>query len=304
MSSDLTIRSADAFALEINFVPGVGDPTRIFKTATALLKEIESFDREFAKSIDSNITSTLVLQSVEEGSLRIWVISLLQSVDDDALKSGDWKRILGSFLFQGKYKLLRYLQTGQKDLSEDGEGLTRLRNELLEDAKKLEITQFSPTAVPSKHFLVLMIVQIAEALKTLQQGEGVVLENSKGARVQFPTSITISPQDVERLTIENDRYFDSDVMLLVKKPDLLGESKWSFVHEGRAIEAKMLDGVWLESFRHNEVPLPPGASLRAKLRQDLGFSSEGEKLTVHYSVVKVFGVVPPSVVAQQISIPN
>jgi hypothetical protein len=286
-------RAENAFALEIDFQPGVGDPSRIFQTAIDLIKEIKVFDRELAKSIDVVIRPQLLLQEVEEGSLRIWLITALHALDDDALKSGDWKKLVGSFLFKAKYKFLEYLQASGDDLRGDALGLEAFRAELLREIQELEVSRIPNPVLPPKSFFVQQIVQISTAVSSLAPNERVLLEAPTGERVEINRSIHLSQEDIERLTTLEEKSFDSEVILPVKKPDFLGSSKWEFVYEGHSIEAKMLDGTWMDSFRHKKIPLLPGASLQVLLRQNIAYGSDNEQLGMRYSILQVFRVVDP-----------
>src|SRR5688500_2924605 len=80
------------FGLKIEFQKGVGDPRRIFDAASALIDGFEILDDALVGSIDSKIETVMVLEDVQASSLKIWLKTLLECVDDDALKDLEWKK--------------------------------------------------------------------------------------------------------------------------------------------------------------------------------------------------------------------
>ena len=48
------------------------------------------------------------------------------------------------------------------------------------------------------------------------------------------------------------------MILAVKKPDYLGDSKWDLRHGKRPISARIEDGAWLRRFQSREVDVRPG----------------------------------------------
>ena len=77
------------------------------------------------------------------------------------------------------------------------------------------------------------------------------------------------------------------MILKVKKPDFLGESMWEFKHENRIIEAKVLDEVWLEKFRHRSIVLKPGDAIKALVESEVNYSFEGDVVFTSHKIIKV-----------------
>jgi hypothetical protein len=251
------------------------------------------------------LTSTLLLEEVEEGSIKIWLRTALTAIDDDALKSGDWKKVVGNFLFQAKYKLLRYLETEGDQVAQDASGLEILRSELAIEAQKLDLGTIPIPSIPPRSFFIIQIVQISSAMQALRQDETVTLEGPRGESAGISRALRMTQVDVERLTVAQAPSYDSEVILPVKKPDFIGESSWEFILANHAIEAKMLDFDWLEKFRKQRVPLLPGSMLRVTLRQSISVGFDQERLGTRYFIVKVHEVLnPPDTTSLQLTLPN
>ena len=62
------------FCLEIDFERGSGDPKRVFRAMGELIEAYQELDVHLAHSIDVRLEPALVLQEVEAGSLRSWLL--------------------------------------------------------------------------------------------------------------------------------------------------------------------------------------------------------------------------------------
>ena len=60
--------------------------------------------------------------------------------------------------------------------------------------------------------------------------------NSVGFNLEFE----LAPESIEDLVTKDKLMSQSEMILKVKKPDYLGESKWDFRHGGRSFPAKIL----------------------------------------------------------------
>jgi hypothetical protein len=145
---------------------------------------------------------------------------------------------------------------------------------------------------PSKFLLVRSIIDISGSLGALQQNDSVVFETSEGDRVEFNLSIRIVPDALRELLVEESLSHTEEMILKVKKPDFLGESKWEFVHE-HVLEAKMLDFGWLTLFRNGDVVLLPGSALRATVQVDVAYGAEREVVSRSYNILRVLEVFGP-----------
>jgi hypothetical protein len=292
MATAVTAEFTEDFTITIDFAPGVGDPTRVFRSAVGLIASLTRFDQELVKAFDVNIQSRLTLQQVEEGSLRILLKTALQTLDDDALKSGDWKKILGTYLVAAKYRLLEYLED-KIAIDNDEKGLQKLSEQIQEDAQATKLKQIPFYAAPSKTLLVIEILEISVALAPLMPNDKVFLSAPARKQIEFNKQLSISQTVVDSLLTERLPSEPSDMLLRVKKPVFLGDSRWEFLYEGKAIEAKMLDAEWVEQFRKHRIDVPPGSSLFVTLKVETNYNAEEKAAHPKYFVLTVHRIIPP-----------
>jgi hypothetical protein len=282
-------KNAD-FAIEIDFVRDSPDPARVFRSMTQLIDTFQRFDRELVRTIDVNIQPILLLQNVEAGSLISWLRGALESVDDTALKDGDWKKLVGHYLVKAKYLTISFLS--KRTEIKDKDELAALQGEILAAAEETGVKRIPAYTSPSGALLVRTISDVANSLAVLRQGDHARFQTREGNSVEFNLSIRVVPETLNQLLIERSLANEQVMILKVKKPDFLGDSRWEFIHES-IFETKVLDDEWLRSFRNNDFSLQPGSAIRALVRVEVGYGYEREIVSHKREIIKVFEVVPP-----------
>ena len=79
-----------------------------------------------------------------------------------------------------------------------------------------------------------------------------------------------------------------NVNLLLKKPDLLGNSKWGFVLD-KYIEATIEDEDWLKKVHTGDIALRAGVKVPARLRIESSLDKNRNVIATKYSVLEVIG---------------
>jgi hypothetical protein len=102
--------------------------------------------------------------------------------------------------------------------------------------------------------------------------------------VKMTKSVPIATQTTRKVsTIKTD--------LLIKKPDILGHSTWSFRYNAKNIDAKVLDDEFLDSVRNGDYSIRGGCYITADLEISVDLDSDGlsDEQTTKYTVTKVYG---------------
>lgn len=281
-------RPESDFAIEIGFEPETGfDPARVFKSMGDLIDAFQDMDRQLIRSIDSSIKPILMLEDIEAGSLRTWLRSQLTTVDDDVLKQGDWKKVLGLYLVKAKHIIVRWLD-GRTVITSAAE-VAELEQQLLNAAEETDVRRIPLYQPIERGRLLNGIQEISTALAHLEQPDSASLITSDGS-VEFNLNFRISDEAVEALSIEERISHQEEMILKVKRPDFLGEAKWEFVYE-RAIEAKMADREWLQRFQAGDEQILPGDSIRALVQVDVKYGFDQEVVNKEYCILRVLRVI-------------
>jgi len=290
-TAKLERRGMADFAIVIDFKPGSPDPARVFRSMTQLIDTFQKFDRELVHTIDVNIQPTMLLEDVESGSVKGWLRALLEATDDTGLKELNWKKIVGGYLVKAKYLMIDFLNRETDIIVK--EDLEQLQGQLYAAAEETGVKHIPAYQPPSKALLVRSITDIGCALRPLQQGDSAAFETQAGDRVEFNLTVKIAPESLNELLVQESLAHDEELILLVKKPDFLGDSQWEFKHE-TTFEAKVQDADFLTRFRRNEIRLHPGSAVRALVHVEVAYGYDREVVSRKFHVMKVLEVIEPA----------
>ncbi len=277
------------FGITIHFDKGES-PSAAFKTLSEMIDAFEQFDRDLLDSIDTKIEPTIILEDLEVGSVKAWLRNILRSVDDDGLKELDWKKIVGGYLVQGKYAIIKFLEDKTEITSRTD--IQQLEQELYQLAKKTDVKRFPAYTPISTVKLLHNIKNISASVNSLKETDRVsftITEESKTA--EFNMQFQFSPESVEDLLTKETLTSEAVMILKVKKPDYLGESRWDMRHEKRTIPAKITDMAWLAKFQERKVNVRPGDSLKVRIKVSVKYDYNNEVIGEDYDIVEVLEVI-------------
>lgn len=181
----------------------------------------------------------MVLEDVEIGSLKVWLKNALRSTDDQALKDLDWRPAVWKYLVRAKYVVLRWVD-------QDGapRNLQDLRRELRDLASETDVRRLPDYSPPDPSELIDITRQMQERKKRLGAGDRLYFEGSEGP-VELDLTVDIDPKELTELaTKETIKMPPAEMILAVKKPDYLGNSKWDLRIGKRSISVRMDDNTF------------------------------------------------------------
>lgn len=255
---------------------------------------------DLAKSFDTTIEPQLFLEDVETGSIKAWIAEVLHSTDDDALKSGDWKKVLGTYLVKAKYLVLNRLE-GAPTITQP-HLLETIQNELMDETVQSGLGLLVGYTPLSRSQLAAHIADITTSLEPLRPGDTATFESVEGNPIAFNPQLRVDADEIQELLSARIVNNETEMILKVKKPDFLGASMWEFHFEGRTIQASILDAGWLDLFRRDGLGVRPGVALRALVKVQAAYDAENEALPAKYTILKVYEVIPPSGAVRQMSL--
>lgn len=276
------------FAFEIDFVRGQGSPSRVFIALQTFIRACERLDRELITTIDSNIETVMVLEDIEAGSIRVWLRNLLMSTDDEAIKSLDWKPAVGKYLVRAKYAVLRWTNTGApKDLPS-------LAREIQDLARETDVRHMPDYSPPTPKALLDAIRDFESVKELLVKGDVAKIISDDG-NLEMNMTVRLDVEAIEALAVKETIRSPATLMILtVKKPDYLGDSKWELRHGKRTVSAKIEDENWLRRFQNRGVDVRPGDALKCEVIIELLYGHDNELLMERYTVTRVFDVLADS----------
>ncbi len=275
------------FCIEIDFDKGSEHPSRVFSTLSSLIDTFESIDNDLVASIDSKIETVLLLEDIESGSIKAWLSSKIKNIDDTALKSGDWKKIVGLYLVKAKWFIIKQLE-GKVRITDIRE-IEELQEGLLSIAEETDVRHL-PSYVPIEKTKLLKGVEgITQALSPLTEKDSATFVSADGS-ASFNLEFSYVLEEIEELIIKESESSELTMILKVKRPDYLGEAMWEFRHAKSPMLAKVLHIDWLQKFQDREIDVRPGDSLRVRIRQTLNYDYDHNLISTKYEVLEVLEV--------------
>ena len=270
--------------LKIDFKEGDGSAARPFQIAADLIRALEELDATLAKSIDSRIETTLIVEDLQKSSVKVFLRNVLKRLDDDGLKSLDWKPMVGQYLVKAKYAAIRWLDEDQPRLQDLTDEVARL-------AQETDIHHLHAPAPPNPTRLVQALDKMQSVKRAFREGEGLTITlGADQYKVDIgsdwvPSEVAeIAPGDMELVA-------DQQTILVVRKPDMLGNTAWQFRLGKKNLTLQITDEDWLAQYHRREVPTLPGDALQVNLRTVSKFSDAGELVESRQTITKVIRLI-------------
>lgn len=285
---ELRLPETADFGIDIDFVPNSPDPARVFRAMTNVIEACELVDTHLASALGATIKPVLLLEGVESASIVTWLRSAIQSVDDEALKSGDYKKIIGTYFVRGKVSLVKFLEA-RPTVSNAGE-IYDLQRVIHEAALDTHIPLALEPPMPISN-LAESVLALSEATTPLDAEDKAYFVSSEGTDT-INTRFHVTAEQIEEILTQETITNNDTMILKVKKPDFLGDSMWDFRYEGKRLVAKVQDDLWLRRFHDGDIVLRPGDALRGMVEVQTKYGQDKEVIAIHHRVIKVDEVIP------------
>jgi hypothetical protein len=211
----------DEFGLEIRFERNSVAPSRVFRGVSAYIEAFELIDVSLASVISTNIQPILLLEDIEAASILVWLKNVLQGTDDEALKSGDYKRVIGSYLVKAKYAVIDFCE--KRTTVNSREEIGELQERLLQTAIDADIFRIPMYQPIRSGDIADSLRLLSEASAPLGKSDRVIYLTESG-NVEVNTSFAISPGQIGDILVREESSYDAPMILKVKKPDFIGAS--------------------------------------------------------------------------------
>lgn len=279
-----------SYSFKIDFAKGSPDPARIYDGAASYIRAFQGIDQSLVYPFDlPGARTILLLEDIQVGSLWTFLRTILESVDDEAIKDLDWKKAVGAYLVRAKHRMLEYIDKRER-ITEPSE-VIEIQAEILSEAKNTEVAYLPHYERPPIGMILANLASISKASTNLLVEDQVIFLSEVGQQ-RINTSFRIDQGEVEDLITAEEKITDTEAILMVKKPDYLGQSMWDVRERDHTIRAKVADEQFLEAFQNRKVDVRPGDALRADLRTSLRLTKEGEVVGTRYTILRVIDIFP------------
>lgn len=282
-------KNAD-FGITIDFERGSSDPVRVFSALTELLTATKAMDRLLLGAVDPRVEPIMILEEVEVASVTTWIRNKVKNLDDQAIKDLDIRKQFGNYLVKAKYRIVDYLD--KKAETEERQRLEDLREDLYKLAAQEQVSGIPmPDKIPLRD-LVTPMDQIQAAKSLLGPNDTVTLR-SEDRDYELNLENKKRPSDYINSDKDQDYSGSVDMVLLVRKPDYLGNAQWEFKHGRTPISASIEDKAWLSRFRSGNEIVLPGSAISCRVNFEHKYTKSGKLISSKHEITNIYTVIPP-----------
>lgn len=277
----------DTFCLTVNFEQNITMPHLLFQSISEMIIQFQQIDGIVIGSIDSSIEPVFVLDELEKGSIKVWLKQTLKVIPDSAIEDLSVKKILGHYLVIAKHKILSAMGEGAP-LTEISQ-IDKLALELKDMAINTNYILPEAVVVIDSRKLLDTMAKVSEIAARLPGNSNFQYEyenNSLNINEKF-----IVPEGMlDSLDVNESIENKATVILKIKQPDYLGNSKWVFKYNDTRMVCGFEDEEWLRKFHAREIILAAGDSLKVLLKTITSYNKKGEVVLETHAIVKVIEI--------------
>jgi hypothetical protein len=281
------------FSFRIFFQKGQGNPRRIFDAAGELIDGFAQLDEAIAGSVDVKLQPLMILEDIKAGSIRVFLSSILKKIDDEGLKQGEIKKAIGPALVDAKYAAISWLDKDQEAASN---GAIELRETLRALAATSDLRRMGDYAPIHEAKLIAALDSLQDGKRLLGPKDRLTLEAPGHTTYKVDLTKTWDPSEVIPLpTTTTEKYGEGEIILIIRKPDMVGRSKWQFTHGRHPVFAKITDEEWLAEFHSRKVTgLHSGDAMQCKVKFIYIFDDKGTMIEEQIEIIKVIEIIEGS----------
>jgi hypothetical protein len=263
--------------------------TEVLGTLLDLQDGMEKYNKAITSSISSEILVSTVLLDIEKSSIKLILKDVVKKLPSD--------EAIERFIDKPQDVIKGYvkdaLKLGRKkliDVVSDTE-LTQLEKEdkLYDDTKEIiensELSKYGAKVSKEK------LLRAADAVyKPLRESKNdIYFAEPNSERKPMSKSFEVVMENTFK---QNEHPNTFRASLIIKKPDIVGTSKWTLVLD-KAMEVEIQDKEFIQKIKNREIPILAGDRLDCDFKSIIIHNDDYEVVEAKYYVLKVYDVVPP-----------
>lgn len=277
-----------SFEIKLEFDKNTENPSRLFYSFAEMIDSVNKLDIVIARTINSSISSKIILDDIEKGSIlaKLWnelVISEDGKIDNPAPQEN-----VKNYLENSRRAAINFVSNNKSSV----EDLGKLGSEIAEIAETNKVKETFNYAEPNLIELAKSINEIKNSTDDLNGNEGFILTNSdeKPSEIMKSGGEKIDIEAVEKFLTKEELVNNYEAFYKIKKPDFLGDSQWDFKHGTKSIKVKILHQEWLDQFHKGENVVLPGDSLKVKIKQTNKYNQNGYLISEKIEIIEVLEI--------------
>lgn len=279
------------FCITIDYKNSIENPSALFKSISSIIDALKVTDEMLISSFTGiSIEHSFVLDSVEKGSIKVFLKHLLQNIPDSALEELNFKKIIGHFLVLGKKKILEKME--EEGTIESIESIEVLKEEIYKEAEKTNILPLKTYNEIDSQKLLTSMTGISLAADQMPVEVDVYYEIIDFPKTRHIVNRHFSvPEKLLELDIDYLGESTCVMIIKIKQPDYVANAMWEFKYEGISIDAKFEDTQWLYDFQNRKIDVRPKDSLKVNMKVISFLGENKTEIKRKYFILKVLEVI-------------
>lgn len=261
----------------------------VFTTLLDLQNGIEEYNKALIGCISSDIKVSSVLLDIDKGSIKTFFQDNVKKLPDNE----SIERFIDKPKDVVKDQIKNLLKNGRKKLIEIAyiDELTQLEKEdlLCEETKEL-IENSELSAYGSKISKEKILTAAEQVYKPIRESKNDIYFVDNNIPKKLNKDFEVNLKNTFKETTETNTF---TAMLIIKKPDIVGSSKWEMVYN-KSIDVEIKDRKFIEKIKNREIPILSGDRLECKFKSVITYNDDYEVIESKYYILEVYNVKAPN----------
>lgn len=276
------------YEIRLDFKRETENPSRLFRAFAEMIEGVNNLDYLIAETVNTSVKSKIILDDIEKGSIvgRFW--SALTINDSNKLDNSPDTEKIKQYIEESRAESLKFISENKSSVEE----LNELSENLNQIAIEKELNDSFNYAEHDILKLAKTINKINDSTKELNNDESFEVKSKNKEVKQIKSgNEKIDIEAVEEALTENEIVNETEMIYLIKKPDFLGDSAWSFKHGNKSASIKISHIEWLEEFHSGKIVVVPGDSLKVRVKQSSRYNINGYLISDKLEIIEVIDVI-------------
>lgn len=228
-----------------------------FSVMANLLEAQEKSSNLILSVMDSDAVVQQQLDFIQKGSLKVGICNFLKSLKDDKIRENGWTYIGREAIIAAKNAIIEYID--DKEEINNKTDIENIRDSIVEKAKPVLPSDQILLLESAGNGLLASYIDISlEPYKKLSPTQEIFYTNPDGETRKVNKNCSFNALAIEEELSFVETIKNIELVLLVKKPDYIGESQWDFQMVSGAnsypLQGKILNKDWLKNFQDSSLP--------------------------------------------------
>jgi hypothetical protein len=253
----------DKYSIKTEYDKDNNDPKSVLEATAKATGALSRNDQDGLNQVGLSGGFKTYMDEVEEGSLIIH-LSIKSPMNLSRFIEETTVRKISSFLNLSRVVLTGLISRerliGRNDLVEVAATL----NEVARSTNTNTLQAYNEAKIEN---IAHRILELQEATSQLTARETLSIKRSdNGEVIRVPRNVVITDVSFKEMFVQKSEIERTTTDLVVKKLDLLGNSKWDFIYQGKQIRASIDDLTFISTFQQRGTdPIKPHDSLYVDL---------------------------------------